>query len=135
MTFEELDKRFPNGFDDAQIISIKIDYSNRQARLKISLRGNPPEDPNRDEYRRAELTILGFYYISIEPPDADHLFYPGLSNVTVDGMPEDPKQFPLFELLQPKLAAGAFCCRFFVHDWNSFIHLAAKDAEFSWIDG
>jgi len=134
MTFEELDASFPNGFDDAEVLGIRIDYFTREARLSLNLRGSPPEDPEADEYERAELAVYGLYYFSIEPPDPSHLFYPEISKITVDGLPEDPEHFPLFEVLRPKLGANAFCCRFFVHDWNSFIHLAAKDAQFSWID-
>jgi hypothetical protein len=101
--------------------------------LQMRLRGNSPDSPNRDEYGRAVLTVRGFYYFSIDPPDPDHLPYHEGDTITVDGLPEDSRQFPLFEHLKPTLPAGAFCCRFYVHDWNSFIHLAAADAAFSWL--
>ena len=133
MTFEELDKEFPNGFDDAEISGIAIDYKTRTATLHLSLRGNLPDSPDRDVYARAVLTAREFYYLSIEPPDTDHLFSPERSKLTVDGFPEDPQKFQLFEHLKPNLPAGAFCCRFYVHDWNSFIHIAAASAEFSWV--
>ncbi len=134
MTFEELDQRFPNGFDDAEIISVALDYQNRTARLQLNLRGNAPDSPNCDEYQQAVLLLNGFYYFVIEPPDADHLWYPQRS-IQVNGYAEDASQFPLFEHLRPKLSANAFCCRFYVHDWNSFIHVAARDAQFSWLAG
>jgi|SRR5208337_1138082 len=134
MTFEELDRRFPNGFDDAEITSLTLDYQTRTAKLELNLRGNPPESPNRDEYQPALLLLDGFYYFVIEPPDAGHLWYPQRS-IQANGYPEDVRQFPLFEALMPKLSADAFCCRLYVHDWNSFIHVAAKDAQFSWVEG
>ena len=134
MTFEELDQTFPNGFDDAQINTVILDYVKRTVRLHLNLRGNLPDSPNRDEYRQGVLTAREFYYVSIEPPDADHLFYPQRPMITMDGLSEDASQFPLFERLKPVLPVGAFCCRFFVHDWNSFIHIAAKDGRFSWMD-
>jgi hypothetical protein len=134
MTFEELDERFPNGFDDAQISSLAVDYGNRSVTLQLNLRGNLPDAPDADEYRRAVLTASGFYYFSMEPPDADHLFYPHHSKIVMDGYAEDASTFPLFDHLKPTLPRGAFCCRFYVHDWNSFIHLAAREAQFSWID-
>lgn len=133
MTFEELDQRFPNGFDDAEITSLTVDYQGRVVKIQLNLRCNLPDSSNRDEYTRAVLTVREFYYFSIEPPDADHLFYPGRSKITFDGLPEDPHTFPLFGHLKSKLPVGAFCCRFYVHDWNSFIHMAATDAEFSWL--
>ncbi len=134
MTFEELDRRFPNGFDDAEMTSLTLDYQTRTAKLQLSLRGNPPDSPNRDEYQRAVLLLSGFYYFAIEPPEADHLSYPQRS-IQVDGHPEDISLFPLFGHLKPKLSGDAFCCRFYVHDWNSFIHVAAKDAQFWWVEG
>lgn len=134
MTFEELDALYPNGFDDAAINGLRVDYQNRTAELELNLRGNPPDSPNEDEYRRAVLLLRGFYYFVIEPPDADHLSYP-VRSIQINGYSEDANRFPLFEHLRASLSAGAFCCRFYVHDWNSFIHVAASDADFSWIEG
>ncbi|HEV2522922.1 MAG TPA: hypothetical protein VGT24_11120 [Candidatus Acidoferrales bacterium] len=109
-----------------------VDYGKRTVTLLLNLRGNSPDSPDRDVYSRAVLKARGIFYISVEPPDADHLFGPEPEKITVDGLPEDPQEFPLFGHLKPKLPVGAFCCRFFVHDWNSFIHIGAADAEFSW---
>src|ERR1700674_2230675 len=115
MTFEELDRRFPNGFDDAEMTGMTIDYGNRTAMLQLNFRGNSPDSPDRDIYARAELTTRGIYYVSIEPPDPDYLFGPKRDKITVDGLPEDAHDFPLFGHLKAALPAGAFCCRFFVH--------------------
>jgi len=134
MTFEELDQRFPNGFVDARITGLSLDYQNRTAKVFLNLRGNPPESPNRDEYRRATLLLNGFYYFVIEAPDADHLWYPQRT-IQVNGHAEDDSQFPIFGLVKSKQPGDAFCCRFYVHDWNSFIHIAAKDAQLSWDAG
>jgi hypothetical protein len=131
MTFDELDTLYPNGFADAEIVSLGLDYQKRTAELQLNLRGNQPDGPRCDEYRRAVLTLCGFYYLVIEPPDADHLWYP-IRAVQISAYSEDAHQFSLFEHLKPTLPAGAFCCRFYVHDWNSFIHIAASEAQFSW---
>jgi hypothetical protein len=134
MTFEELDQKYPNGFVDAEITALALDYKNRSATFHMNLRGNPPDGKDRDVYQRAVLIAREFYYVSIEPPDPDHLFIPKRSMVQVTGYPEDPEKFSLFDYLKPKLPKGGFCCRFFVHDWNSFIHIAAVDAELTWGD-
>lgn len=133
MTFEELDQRLPNGFVDAEILRVDIDYQTRRATLLLSLRGNPPGAPNADEYQEAILTLEGFYYFSVDPPDSDHLFYPLHSAISMDGHEEDGAKFPLFNHLRAAKSADTFCCRFYVHDWNSFIHLASRDAQFSWV--
>ena len=132
MTFEELDQRYPNGFDDAEITSIAISYRTRTAAIELNLRGQQPESSASQIYRPGLLTIQGFYYFSIEPPDIDHLHQTARPLIQVDGLSEDPREFPLFERVKPNLPAGAFSCRLFVHDWNSFIHIAARDAQFSW---
>jgi hypothetical protein len=132
MTFEDLDRRFPNGLDDAEITAIAVDYEKRLATLRLNMRGNPPDSSDRDVYAPAVLRASGIYYVSIEPPDPEHLSHPKRDKITVDGLPEDPRDFPLLNDLKKKAATGAFCCRFFVHDWNSFIHIAAADAEFFW---
>jgi len=133
MTFEELDARFPNGFDDAEILAITVDYVERAATFRLRLRPNPPESPDRDVYSGATLNLKDLYYLSVEPPDAEHLFHPGHGRITVDGLSEDPKASALQKRLSTRLAPGAFCCRFYVHDWNSFIHVAAARAEFSFL--
>jgi len=134
MTFEELDHTYPNAFDDAELTSLTLNYEHRTARIELSVRGNPPDSPNSDEYKRAVLLLNEFYYFVIEPPDREHLWYPQRS-MQVDGYPEDAKQFPLFNDLKPKLTEHAFCCRFYVHDWNAFIHMAADNAQFSFAQG
>ena len=132
MTFEELDALYPNGLDDAYVDSIRVEYQSRTAELHLNLRGNPPGSQNEDEYQRAILLLRGLYYLVIEPPDTDHLWYP-VRSIQVNGYTEDAGQFPLFARLKARLSPAAFCCRFYVHDWNSFIHVAAADAQFSWV--
>jgi len=130
MTFEELDALYPNGFSDAYVQKLTLDYQNRNIEVQLSLRGNPPESPNCGEYQRAILVLRDFYYFVIEPPDAEHLWYPERP-IQVNGYPDDGNQFPLLEHLKPHLSSDAFCCRFYVHDWNAFIHVAARNAQFS----
>jgi hypothetical protein len=134
VTLEELDQKYPNGLNDTKVTSLVIDYRSRTAMMHLSMRGNPPDSPDSQGYAPATLSIKGFWYISIEPPDPDHVLGWNRSAIQVDGFPEDPKQFPLFERVKSELPAGAFSCRLFVHDWNSFIHIAGQDAELSWLD-
>jgi hypothetical protein len=128
MTLDQMFERFPNGLDDTEITNLTIDYKNRTATLLLNLRANPPDGPHRDEYSRAVLTVRGFYYFSIDPPDDEHLST-NRSKITMDAHEEDPLKFPLFAHVKSKLPADAFCSRFYVHQWNSFIHVAAPIAE------
>jgi hypothetical protein len=131
MIFEELDQRFPNGFVDAHITSISVDYQKHTATLHLIMRGNAADSPDFDVYAPAVLTARKIYYVAIEPPDSAHLLGPEREKITVDGLSEDMND-PHFGQFKSKLPVGVFCCRFFVHDWNSFIHIGAAEAEFSW---
>ncbi|HEX4311118.1 MAG TPA: hypothetical protein VHZ25_13880 [Acidobacteriaceae bacterium] len=134
MTLDEFDQTYPNGLVDAEVTKLTIDYQTRAAKFAMNLRGNLPDEPNSQEYRQGILALRDFYYVSIEPPDSDHLFYPRQQKIVVSGHPEDPSQFTLFESVKPVLPASAFCCRLYVHDWNSFIHVAAEQGQFAWTD-
>ncbi len=131
MRFEELDKLYPNGFVDAELISIRIDYPDRVAAFRVRLRTEGPDSLERDVYRAATLTLRNMLYVTVEPPDAQHLFYANGKSLTFDAFPEDPAAFPAASAVAEKIGRDGFACRFFVHDWNSFIHLAAANAEFT----
>src|SRR5271163_1280618 len=107
MTFEELDRRFPNGFDDAELNGLIIDYEKRTATFRLNLRSNSPDSPQRNVYSSAVLRAHEIYYLSIDPPDSDHVFSQRSSKITVDGHPEDPQDFPLFGQLKARLPSSA----------------------------
>jgi hypothetical protein len=130
MTFDDLDARFPNGFVDAEITEIGLNYETRTATINLNLRTNVADSASANTYQKAILTIRAFYYFSVEPPDSEHLSSPLHSKIVVDGLPEDPNTFPLTVKMTDGIPAAAFCCRFYVHDWNSFIHVAGPEAEF-----
>jgi hypothetical protein len=133
MTLEELADTLPNGFHDAQISSVSIDYVERQARLNIDLWvGVPSEDEElREAYREGELKLSGLLYWVIEPPDANYP-YGKLEQLWVDaGSLESASFKPSVKLPEP-LPAGAFASWIFVQGWNSFMYLAAMDASLEW---
>lgn len=123
MTFEDLDRRFPNGFDDAEITLITVDYEKRLATLQLNLRGNPPDSLDRDVYEPAVLKASGIYYLAIEPPDFDHLSYPKRDRITVDGLRRSarfpPVQSPQTEASCRSLLLPLFRSRLeFVHSYR-----------------
>lgn len=134
MTFEDLDRELPNGFHDAEIFSISLDYGGRTAVFEMAFWTGDIEGPNREEYRRGTLFIRGLLYLSIDPPDPDYPFMDTGSSLSVAGYSEDPEQFPAMENLVKVSGSKVNCYRFYVHDWNSFIHLAATDVQLSWSD-
>jgi hypothetical protein len=134
MTFEELDATLPNGFHDAEIYSIDIDYRLRCITLDINFWVGDLDGPNREEYRRGVLKGAGLHFCSIDPPDPAYSFVPQGSYVTVSGSSAKPDASPAPEKLWPAFPPGVSCYRFFVHNWNSFIHIAVRDAQLSWAE-
>ena len=135
MTLEELDQTLPNGFHDMEICSMELDYLTATARLNVRLLVGWPDDPEPEsqEYQAAVLTISGLCLCSIEPPDPSHPFLPDGNPIMVSGDPAKSDSLPSLDQLSAKFPVGAWCYRFFVHDWNAFIHFAAKDAQISWV--
>jgi hypothetical protein len=134
MTFNELDSKLPNGFHDAEIRSISADYPSGSLRLGMNLWVGDLDGPNKEEYKSAELLVTGLYFYSIDPPDPAYPFLPDGSPVTVSGDSATAATIPALEKLLLALPTGVSCYRFFVHDWNSFIHIAANDVQISWVE-
>jgi hypothetical protein len=135
MTLDELDHALPNGFHDADILSLELDYVAATAKLHLSLLVGWPEDPDpeRQAYQEAMLIVAGLCFSSIEPPSPAYPFLPDGKPINVSGDPAEPADFPSLPELAAKLPVGSWCYRLFVNDWNSFIHIAGRDAKLTWI--
>jgi hypothetical protein len=66
MTFEGLDARYPNGFDDAKLEATRVDHAAGVAELLLSMRMGPPGD---GVYSRGALRLSGLHYLVVEAPD------------------------------------------------------------------
>jgi len=135
MTLDEWDLKLPNGFHDAFILSIAFDYRARTAKFRISLHVGWSDDPEpeRERYQEAEMTVTGVSFCSIDAPDPDTRFFTEGQPICIGGDPARPDHFPTLPQLLAKCPAGTWCYRFYVHDWNAFIQIAALDAQVSWI--
>jgi len=130
LTLEALAEGLPNGFHDAEIHSILIDYTARRVTLKLSVWLGPVDAKagSIETYRDAELSIDGTQVVVIDPPDPRYP-YAKAEPLWVDlehGSPET--SIPVLDRVPP----GSFRGRFFVRDWNSFISIVASTASLSW---
>ena len=145
MTFEELERKLPSGFHDAHFHNLRIDYLNGTAVLHMALDFGDYDDTEngiyREDYRAAKLLVSGLCFCSIDPPNTKGWFAPNRRYVS-RGRPLDVRgdsgkpgtRIPL-EALSQTPPPGVSVYRFFVDDWNSFIIIAAKDVQISWLDG
>jgi hypothetical protein len=127
MTLDAVDRSLPNGFHDAYLRRLAIDYVERTVTLDLDLSYGDPNvatEAERDAYRRGQVVISGLVWCVMEPPRT-----PG-SKRSEDGSRIDAG--PLSALKDaPELLAvpsGAFSWWFYLDEPNSFIYIAATDA-------
>lgn len=131
MTFREIEKILPNGFHDAKIEGISLDYPGATLVASMKILTGTPGESDQDEYGPAEMKISGLYFCSIEPPDPNYPFKPNGKPLGVSG-DNSGNSSPEISNLVRKLPPGASSYRFFVEQWNSFIYMAASDVQISW---
>jgi len=131
MTLDELDRSLLNGFHDAEISSVEIDYGKATAKLHVWFWTGSTDDAraDRETYERAVVTVRGLCFFTIDPPDPNYRFLTEGDPIVVSGDPAKPDHLPALLSLMAKLPKDAWCYRLFVTDWNSFIHVAGRDAE------
>ena len=130
MTIDELEQSLLNGFHDAFIRTIRLDYARRTASMEMSIWVDDlDESPEfRELYRDAVLEFEGMQSVILDPPDPGYPYAePKPLWVDFASGPPDPP-IPALTLL-PK---GCFVARFYVRDWNSFVSVAATSASLRW---
>jgi hypothetical protein len=135
MTFEELELRLPNGFHDAAIREINLDFIGRSVVLGMDVLTGGPGDPDPELCRPGTLKLSPAYLFFIEPPDPRYSFVPNGSALKVDGDSVRAGQNVEVDRLSPMLPQNATKYRFFLEKWNAFLYLAGGGAEFSWDSG
>jgi hypothetical protein len=130
MTFKEVEHSLPNGFHDAKIERISLDYPAGTLQIAMRILIGKPGEPDQDEYGPAELRVSGLYFCSIEPPDPTYPFKPNGKPLGVSGDDSEDELSGVVGVLG-SLPRGISCYRFFVDQWNSFIHIAASDVQIS----
>ena len=131
MNIEELDRTLPNGFHDSCLRGITVDYEAQTAMLTLDIWIGAVEAPagvERERLKPARLDLIGLEYFILEPPDPRYK-YRDAGSVTLDLCDSDPA---IATSRPPTL--GGFSGRFFVNEWNAFIHFAAKDVRLTWTD-
>jgi len=130
----EIENSLPNGFHDAILESVEVDYVFRRVEIKLRLWTGDPDASNESEkeaYREAHLELLGLVYFVIEGPDPKSK-YPETKGLWIDGGEVKSNSVPTMPSPIEQVPPGTFKYWFFVRDWNSFIHFAAQDARLQW---
>jgi len=143
MRIEEIIKSLPNGFHDAELKSINLDYLEKKAVLFLDIwTGDLTSHDTglRETYKAGILEIEKFLFFSIEAPDQRYEF-PANGSVTIDLWPldllKDKLKGELFQSITKiieTLPKEIFSAWIYVSNWNAFIYFAASNAAFRWVD-
>jgi hypothetical protein len=130
MTFEQVEASAPNGFHDAILEKLAVDYQAGIISLSMRLLVGTPGMEDEEAYSPAELRVNRLLFCAIEPPDPSYPFAPDGNPLDVSGA-RGLGDTPEMAKIAAQLPADASCYRFFVEQWNSFIYIAGSDIQLS----
>jgi|SRR5271154_2495558 hypothetical protein len=135
MTLDELDQALPNGFHDAEIFSYELDFVGAIAKFHLNLLVGWPDDPEaeRQKHQEATMVVSGLCFLSIDPPASTYPFVLDGKPICVSGDSAQTDTLPSLPDLAAQFPGGTWCYRFFVHNWNAFMYIAARDAQVTWV--
>jgi hypothetical protein len=131
MTLDEIAARLPNGFHDAEILELVMNYESLRLLLRVNvLVGLPNDEPGRrDSCRAGEIVFEGVRYFSVEPPRPDSSFrHPGAVGFSYEKMESAVLPPEILQKLPPETKSYSL----FVREWLSHVHIAAGDLTFLW---
>ncbi len=137
-SLEEIGMQLPSGFHDSYIEAIALDLLANTATLDLELWVgdlDAPLGPEREAYRRGRLRLNGLVYFVIEPPGPGGEWLQGDCGVRIEDDGEAKADHEK-ERLRPRAALSekTIADWFFLHDWNSLLHIAARSADFEWTE-
>lgn len=134
MTIDEIGDTLPNGFHDADILSIHLDYVKEESSFLIDIDLSEPDVRVEVSSRQALLKLTGLLYCVIEPPHCSFTkeYIPGEDKLWITSDSSDFSGLKDCPKLPAPLPANSFRHWFFISSHNCFIYVAAMDASFQW---
>lgn len=132
MTIEDIEKKLPNGFHDAGLMKIEIDFTKREAylNLRVSVSDSRDIEEIEDLYKNGRLILKELLFFVIEAPDQNYISKKINELWISDSGPV--QKLEIKSNLPTQLPEDIFVHYFFISDWNAFIFVAAKNAFFEW---
>jgi hypothetical protein len=131
VNIDELGSELPNGFHDAVLRAYAADPTAQRAEFVLDVWVGDLHSSihsERERYRAARLELLGLAYLVVDDPDPRYPATSGLP-LRIDACGADESG----ELAR-QVPKDGFAGRFFVTEWNGFIHFAALEARLTWLD-
>jgi hypothetical protein len=131
VNIEQIEADLPNGFHDAILRNFSSDSGEQRAEFVLDVWVGDLHsrvESERERWRPALLELRGLVYLVTDPRDPRYPAAEG-APVRIDGCgPDDNPE------LARQVPEGGFAGRFFVTEWNAFIHFSALDARLTWLE-
>ncbi len=124
MTIEELEDKLPNGFHDAEIVSLSTNFLIGTCCLQLDV---DYSDPGPTGFRRMKLIFDGVSLLIFEPPETED---PSLrkESICASGYATTEEMLPNLESYRKSAPPGTFFYSFFLPGFNCYIHIGALAA-------
>jgi hypothetical protein len=126
-TLEDIERTLPNGFRGALLVSLRVDYEARTLGMRMEISAGRVGGADREAYRMAVIVLRDLEFLAIDASGAPSPVDGKL--LRVDAGPGHPSHCPH---PAPSVSGEAFLHWFSVGRWNSFIRVAARQAEIHW---
>jgi hypothetical protein len=122
------------GFHDARLVSLQINYEQRELLSEWEVCVGDPDAPGlaeRERCRRGRLRFTGLCFWVVDPPNGllDGSYLPWL---TSDG-PLSEAGTDTARRLAEILPSGASAWYLYFCDWNAFAYCGAESGVFEWV--
>ena len=132
MNIEDVESTLPNGLHDAVLKKFEVDYEAKTATFSFNVWVGDLDSKSeeiREAYRSGTLTLHELKYIIIDPPGADINF--NVEPFSSGTGCHDTESIPSTKNL-PAAPEGTFRQWFFLYKLETFIHVCAAEAVFSY---
>jgi hypothetical protein len=130
-TLDDLSASLPNGFHDAELQRLEIDYMKREAKFIVDIWVGDMGTEQREVYRLAEVTLSGLLFWVSEPPDASYPYdVAGGERIDIGSLAALKERG---NLKLPPIPNDAFENYIFLTEWNACHYIAAQDARLIWL--
>jgi hypothetical protein len=138
MKLSEIHDLLPNGFHDAEVLQFGWNFVKGTAFFDVSFWISSLEGQDSEQRRKGRIELHQILFISFDPPSlrqSDPKPYRSSGgSLQIDGFLADETNFPGFNSHKKEISPDTEIFTFYVSNWNSFIRIAAADANLVWIE-
>ena len=130
MNLQDLEADLPNGLHDTRILSfVHLEDERRAEFLTEVWIGDLQSNVHslRERHAPARIELLEVAYFTVDEPHPKVLVR-GSKAITIGACTAEPSQEDA-----RRIPEGSFAGRFYIFEWNAFIHFIAHNIRFTWL--